>query len=637
MRFWGVVIFVAVLGICLGCEDSSSSNDLNEASVDMSRTLTGDARVIEPESDAILISDGGDVESNDAGDLACVPNEGALCIDDMTRRVCNAQGTDYVDETCAEGERCVAGSCAPSTCRVGEHICLDERTIGGCRRDESGYIPIRTCDEDSPCVDGRCNSGCNPLGKIPSNIGCEYWSVDLDNYPDPFSNDPSSVPHAIVISNTSEAPASVTVEGPGGVTLVDPEFVVADGDVHVFTFPRLDIDGTGIFDRAFKISSTQPVIVYQFNPLNNEGVASNDASLLLPKEGLGREYVALSWPSGAPICLDMNPDNCLPPQSGYVTVVATSEGSTIVRVTPTVPVAPGDTLAAMPAGMEQEIVLTQGQVLNLQAQGGDLGDIFSPCMSNEDCQSGICLGVCLPGGEGQSTDLTGTVISASQPVAVFGGHEEAVIGADSPCCAEHLEQQLLPVGSWGTRYLAARTEPRGGSNEHWRVVAQADGTVVQTIPPQPEAGEFTLNRGEFKEIVSADSFEITSSAPVMVGEYLVSQGATQDNVGDPALIITPPINQLRSDYQIIIPQGYSSNWLTIAREAGESITLDGMLVADNLFFSFGSNEYELAWVEVSEGVHYLEGDSPFYLTVYGYSAAVSYGYPGGLNLRSDEL
>ena len=295
MRFWGVVIFVAVLGICLGCEDSSSSNDLNEASVDMSRTLTGDARVIEPESDAILISDGGDVESNDAGDLACVPNEGALCIDDMTRRVCNAQGTDYVDETCAEGERCVAGSCAPSTCRVGEHICLDERTIGGCRRDESGYIPIRTCDEDSPCVDGRCNSGCNPLGKIPSNIGCEYWSVDLDNYPDPFSNDPSSVPHAIVISNTSEAPASVTVEGPGGVTLVDPEFVVADGDVHVFTFPRLDIDGTGIFDRAFKISSTQPVIVYQFNPLNNEGVASNDASLLLPKEGLGREYVALSW------------------------------------------------------------------------------------------------------------------------------------------------------------------------------------------------------------------------------------------------------------------------------------------------------------------------------------------------------
>ena len=73
----------------------------------------------------------------------------------------------------------------------------------------------------------------------------------------------------------------------------------------------------------------------------------------------------------------MNPDNCLPPQSGYVTVVATSEGSTIVRVTPTVPVAPGDTLAAMPAGMEQEIVLTQGQVLNLQAQGGDLGDIFS--------------------------------------------------------------------------------------------------------------------------------------------------------------------------------------------------------------------------------------------------------------------
>ena len=170
MRFWGVVIFVAVLGICLGCEDSSSSNDLNEASVDMSRTLTGDARVIEPESDAILISDGGDVESNDAGDLACVPNEGALCIDDMTRRGVMRRGLIMSTKRVLRGSGVLLVRVHPQRV-AGEHICLDERTIGGCRRDESGYIPIRTCDEDSPCVDGRCNSGCNPLGKIPSNIG----------------------------------------------------------------------------------------------------------------------------------------------------------------------------------------------------------------------------------------------------------------------------------------------------------------------------------------------------------------------------------------------------------------------------------------------------------------------------------
>ena len=77
----------------------------------------------------------------------------------------------------------------------------------------------------------------------------EYWSVDLDNYPDQFSF-PDSIPHAVVISNTSDLPAMVTVEGPEGVALMAPQFTVDAGDLAVFTFPRLDVDGTGIFDRA---------------------------------------------------------------------------------------------------------------------------------------------------------------------------------------------------------------------------------------------------------------------------------------------------------------------------------------------------------------------------------------------------
>ena len=210
------------------------------------------------------------------------------------------------------------------------------------------------------------------------------------------------------------------------------------------------------------------------------------------------------------------------------------------------------------------------------------------------------------------------------------------MGEGGSCCAEHLEQQLMPVDSWGRHYLAARSEPRGGSNEYWRVVARADGTTVQTTLADPEHSQFVLNRGEFHQIITDQSFEVTSSEPVMVGQYLVSQEATRDNVGDPAMIVVPPTAQLRERYQIT-PEDYSSNWLTIAREVGTNTTLDGVPVPANRFTPFGSNQYELAWIEVEAGLHLVEGDRPFSLIVYGYSAAVSYGYPGGLNLRSDEM
>ncbi|MEE2645511.1 MAG: IgGFc-binding protein [Myxococcota bacterium] len=568
----------------------------------------------------------------------CEPGEIAGCVDITARRICGDDGESYFAEECAEGERCSGGLCVMMPCFSGELTCLDEATIGACRRDQSGFIAIRSCAEDSPCVNGACASPCSPEGKTPSNIGCEYWSVDLDNYPDPFANDASSVPHAVAISNTSERPAQVNIEGPVGVPLAAPEFVVEAGAVSVYTFPRLDIDGSGIFDRAFKITATQPVIVYQFNPLNNEGVASNDASLLLPTEGLGTDYIGASWPSSPIPCFDADPANCLPDQHGYLTVVATSAGNTTVRVTPTANVMAGDRLPAIPLGEEREITLSQGEVLNLQAEAAALDELLPSCMEDADCGTPPCVAnICIfEIGEAPSADLTGTLISASQPVAVFGGHEQAVVGEGGGCCAEHLEQQLLPVSSWGDHYIAARSEPRGGSMEHWRVIAQQAETDIQTSLNEPENRQFTLGLGEFKELVSDQPFELSASAPVMLVQYLVSGEETGASQGDPAMIIVPPTSQLRARYQIITPSGYARNWLTVAKSEGASVSLDGIPIDAGRFMTFGSTPYALAWIEVNEGVHLLEGSEPFALTVYGYSGAVSYGYPGGLNLRSDE-
>ncbi len=493
------------------------------------------------------------------------------------------------------GDGGIDGAAGP--CEVHAPFCVDRYSFSVCDP-ETGREVVEPCPSGAGCMDGQCTSECLLGLKDPSYIGCAYWSVDLDNYPDPFG-DPAAVPHAVVIANPSAGEALVTIETMADVQLPNPELHVPPGEVGIYTFPRLDVDGTGITNHSFRLSSSWPVVALQFNPLNNEGVASNDGSLLLPEENLGREYLVVSWPT-TPIPEEFG----LPPQHGYLTVVATRPGVTTVRVTPAGNVNAGEDLEAMEAGEEHSFDLQQFEVLNLEAAGDNL---FAP------------------------QDLTGSIVEATQPVAVFGGHEEAVVG--DGCCAEHLEQQMFPVETLGGHYLAAKAESRGGPGDVWRILAVADDTTILTIPAQGNDGLFRLNRGEWREIDTGDSFEVAADKPVYVAQYLRSQEDTGDFIGDPALILAVPTSQFRSDYVVLTPADYAEDWLTVMRPAGVEVQLDGAPIPNDAFSAFGSGDWEMAWVRVDDGTHRLSADQPFGLTAYGYSAAVSYGFPAGLDLR----
>ncbi len=514
------------------------------------------------------------------------------------------EGTLDPDVAAAEDMAVDAGDQGPDAggvCAAGLPHCADRYTPAVCNEDGTGFDILDPCPSGAACLGGECASECLLGRKEPTYIGCTYWSVDLDNYPDPFG-DPAAVPHAVVIANPSSAEALVTVETLADVQLPAQEFAVPAGEVTVYTFPRLDVDGTTITNHSFRLRSSWPVVAYQFNPLNNEGVASNDASLLLPAENLGREYLVLTWPT-TPIPEIFQ----LPPQHGYFTVVATSQGTTTVTVQLSGRVEAGPDIETLEPG-EHEFELEQFDVLNLEADGTNIFEI---------------------------QDLTGSIVTASQPVAVFGGHEEAVVGEG--CCAEHLEQQMFPVETLGDHYLAARTETRGGPGDIWRIVAAQDNTAVQTVPPQPGgAAMFTLNRGEWREIDTADSFEVLADKPVMVGQYLRSQEDTEDHIGDPALILAVPVGQFRDDYVVLTPADYSEDWLTVMRPAGVEVVLDDAALPDGAFTPFGSGDYEMAWVRVDDGTHRVTSAERFGLTAYGYSAAVSYGFPAGLDLRTAE-
>jgi hypothetical protein len=372
--------------------------------------------------------------------------------------------------------------------------------------------------------------------------------------------------------------------------------------------PRMDVDGTGITQNAVHIRSSMPVIAHQFNPLNNERVYSNDASLLLPVNALGQQYYVMNWPTQVLACI---PNFCPPSQHAYITIVATSPGDTAVLVNSTARIAPGGGINEIPPNVGRNFVLQQGDVLNLEARAG-LGS--------------------------RENDLTGTFVAANQPIAVFAGHEQAVIGNNSElesCCADHLEQQLFPLESWGQYYVANFSPGRGEKVDHWRIVAGEDNVTITTNPPQPGANNVTLNRGQFVQFYSGQSFEVRGTGKILVGQFLVSAQQTSAGTGDPAFTLMVPVERFREDYYVLTPSGYSSDYLVIVRPSGVAITLDAVPVSETSFSPVGSGQYEIASVSVTAGVHVLEGSAPFGVTAYGFNRAVSYAYPGGLDLVGD--
>ncbi len=544
--------------------------------------------------------------------VGCTPGSLSACASETTQSQCNAEGTAFVPIECPEGTWCFETLCGLQRCEPGTSRCDGDFDVLTCTDDGTDYTLTETCDRRGGrvCSGGECVSGCAAIAKESTYVGCEYWSVDLPQYEDPGTAGPAA-PHSVVVGNVSEFPAQVTVESFSSIAAPGP-VTASPGLAATVQFPRADIAGTGISDRSFRVRTTEPIVAYQFNPLNNVNLFSNDASLLLPVNALGREYIVMGWTAGvAPALLG------LPAQKAFVTIVATGSGTTQVTITPSCDVNDGGTITNWRAGEERTIALTQGQVLNLDTES----EFRIPPIER---------------------DFTGTVIRSDKPVAVFAGHEQAVIGENgdggSNCCADHLEEQLYPVSGWGRQYLAVHSPPRGNEPDYWRVLASENNTRIVTTPAIPGLNGEVINRGQYLDINTTESFELNATAPVLVGQYLASQqSAGVDRVtGDPSFILSVPVEGFRDEYVVLTPDNYDDDYLTIIRPTGVEVSLDLAFIPDSEFTPLGTLNYEYAWMRVEPGSHQLSSELPFGVIAYGYDGAVSYGFPAGLNVAQDE-
>lgn len=517
-------------------------------------------------------------------------------------QVCRA-GSFVAEQTCAQA--CVA-TLGCVACQPGEGTCEgDSERV--CKDDGSGF-ELRACDpvQGTHCEPGagRCTGACSSQALGKSYIGCEYFPTATAN------SLLGEWDFGVIISNTGTATANVRLEG--GMLTNAQTFTVAPGAVAVRRLPY-DPDlrfcnstlgdwctvpqpyGTLARQGAYHLRSDQPVTVYQFNPLDyvKSGPTyshTNDASLLLPTTSLRGEYVAASWPTWG------TPERVAYP--GTVAITATRDG-TAVTVTTSASAAP----LSFEAGVPKTVMLDRGDVLELASVGND-------------------------------ADLTGTQISATEPVQVIGGHFCTYIPHDKAAC-DHLEESIFPTETLGTSFAVAA--PRAGSLSRapflTRVIGIEDGTQLVFDPPLPGVPA-TVSAGRFVEIEDpGHDFLVTANKRINVVQYML--GETVVGTGDPSMTQAVPTDQWRTRYLFHAPTNYETSFVTIVAPLTASISLDGTAVTD--WTPIGASGLRVARVQLGAGAggdHEIIGNESFGITVYGYGRYTSYWYPGGLDLET---
>jgi hypothetical protein len=127
-------------------------------------------------------------------------------------------------------------------------------------------------------------------------------------------------------------------------------------------------------------------------------------------------------------------------------------------------------------------------------------------------------------------------------------------------------------------------------------------------------------------------FKVSASAPVMLGQFLLSQDNAESLQGDPGFILHPPIDQHRQRYIFLVPSGYGSNHLQLSTPPGVLPVLDGAPLVGCTRVSLG--DYDAVRCPVTGGSHTIEAEAPFGLVVTGVGPGpVSYGYTGGMDFN----
>jgi hypothetical protein len=461
----------------------------------------------------------------------------------------------------------------------------------------------------------------------PDTRGTDFWVCFPQNAKNEFN---AGLNFKLYITGDVAAKGIVLIPGnksiPFSIAAGEVTSINIDTNVQVMSSDRVEALG-------IHVHSDQPVAIYG---LSNRK-ASTDTYVAFPTNVLGTTYRAL----------------CYNPLAGtedaftsQATVVGT-EDNTILTVTLSCNIKGGRR-----SGETYNVTLQRGEVY--QMQGTTRGDLIN-------------------------SDLTGTLVTSTKPVAFFTGHICAQVPQNVNFCDQLLEEEA-PANTWGRQFLVGKLQ--GKDSYIVRVVANEDDTKIFI----DRKFVTTLAAGAFYEARNlTGNVLIKSDRPVLVGQFATSAEADSVKVGDPFLMLITPTEQFLSSYRFVTPVGegpiryhtgaerqrnfdsifsansksvavspkskingtqaeamtpafkYSQEYLDNAKKedaAGSgwhhyinviapsrdlnSLRLDGNTLATSQFVPVGITHFAVAQIEIPFGSHVITCDRPFGLYSYGF-------------------
>ncbi|MBI4327315.1 MAG: HYR domain-containing protein [Chloroflexi bacterium] len=405
--------------------------------------------------------------------------------------------------------------------------------------------------------------------------GTDFWLTFPANYaPDPAN----PVRLSLSITGLGGTTGLVTIPGLGFST----NFVIPPSTEIVIPLPKeadLGAANDWVENKGIHVAASVPVAVFGLNHVR----FTTDGYLGLPSDVLGRAYIVQGY---------KNVHADVPELDGTQFALVACETNTDVTITPKV------TVGSRAAGVPYTITLQRGETYQLRSTNA------------------------------APSDLSGTFIQASKPIAVFGSHQCANIPAGDAFFCDHIVEQLVPLQFWGVNFVALPIQTRL-NGDTYRCLAALDGTTVQVNGVTVA----TLDRGQTHQFIRAIPVQITADKPIFVAQYANSSDFDGVTEADPFMLTIPSTSLFLPD-QIVstAPAGFPTNFISvIAPNAAVGVVqLDGAVLPAALFTPIGVSGYAGARVPVPVGPHRCSAPLPIGVAVYGFNTYDSYAWPGGL-------